>query len=298
MVALGLAAYFFMATLSAPPPEVVAGPTQIVEEKKAKILVAKMPIGMGQRLTEGTVEWQDWPEGAVREQYITEAALPKAIEQMQDAVARFEFFPGEPILEAKLVHSNQGYLSAVLPQGKRAVSVRVSASSASGGFIFPNDRVDLVLSRVGSSGPTSETLLENVKVLAIDRRLGEAGTTGAPADPENPKADIFQASVIATLELDPGQGETVINSTRLGTISLVLRSIADYADTGTADPTRSANRPIRMIRFGKGQDILSGSSDAAVAEASFDSSSVDEQPVEEEPPPDEVPVDEAPAEGQ
>lgn len=269
--AAGLA-YFFMASVNTPVQQVAEGPTKVIEEKKTKILVAKTAIGMGQRLTEGTIEWQDWPEGAVREEYISQTGTPEALTQMADAVARFEFFPGEPILEAKLVHSNQGYLSAVLPAGMRAVSVNVSASSASGGFIFPNDRVDLILTRNTGSGPLSAPLLENVKVLAINRRLGEAGTTGAPSDPDNPRADVFQDSVIATLELDPVQGETVINSTRLGTISMVLRSIADYAQTATPDPTNNANRPIRMIRFGRNQDVSSPGVAAEVTDANYEGS--------------------------
>jgi len=272
LLAGGLAAYLFVTATNAPPQQVVTeGPTQVIEEKKAKVLVAKAPIGVGERLGAATIEWQDWPEGAVRSEYITEAALPEALTQMDEAVARFEFFPGEPILERKLVHSSQGYLSAVLPQGMRAVSVEVSAASASGGYIFPNDRVDLVLSRNGDNGPVSETLIENAKVLAIGLRLGEAGATGAPADPDNPRADVFQDSVIATLELDPVQGEAVINATRLGTISMVLRSIADYAET-TGSDRKNVNRPIRMIRYGRNQEVASPGLDAQITDASFDDS--------------------------
>ncbi|MDP3317302.1 MAG: Flp pilus assembly protein CpaB, partial [Devosia sp.] len=187
LLAGGLAAYFFVATTNTPPQQVmVEGPTQVIQERKARILVARTQIGVGQRLSEATIEWQDWPELAVRPEYITDAALPDALTQMDGAVARFEFFPGEPIMQVKLVHSDQGYLSAVLPKGMRAIPVQVSAASASGGYILPNDRVDVVLSSAGASGSISRTILENVKVLAIGTRLGEAGTTGAQADPEDP----------------------------------------------------------------------------------------------------------------
>jgi pilus assembly protein CpaB len=268
LMAGGLAAFFFVATTNTPPQQVVVeGPTQVIEEKKARILVARAPIGMGQRLTEETIEWQAWPELAVRPEYITDAALPDALTQMNGSVARFEFFPGEPILQSKLVKSEQGYLSAVLPKGMRAISVQVAAASASGGYIVPNDRVDVVLSRSDSSGPISETILENVKVLAIGLRLGETGTTGAPADPENPRAEVFTDSAIAVLELDPVQGETVINSTRLGTLSLVLRSIADYAQSTEVDRRNNINRPIRIVRFGRNQDVVSPG--AAVTDANF-----------------------------
>lgn len=276
LLAGGLAAYFFVVTTNTPPEQVATpGPVQIVQEQKAKILVAKAPIGVGERLSELTVEWQDWPELAVRPEYISDKVTPDGLTQMTGAIARFEFFPGEPILQTKLVHSDQGYLSAVLPKGMRAIPVQVSAASASGGYILPNDRVDVVLSHSGAGGSISETILENVKVLAIGTRLGEAGTTGTKANPEDPKADVF-ADTIAVLELDPMQGETVINSTRLGTLSLVLRSIADYAQTVETDKKNNVNRPIRMIRFGRGQDISSPTTDAELTAASYDSGTSDE----------------------
>jgi pilus assembly protein CpaB len=238
LVAGGLAAYFFVVTTNTPPQQVVVeAPAQIIPEQKARILVAKTPIGVGQRLTEETIEWQDWPELAVRPEYITDSAVPDALTQMDGAIARFEFFPGEPILQAKLVHSDQGYLSAVL-------------------------------SRSGETGPVSQTILENVKVLAIGTRLGETGTTGAKANPEDPKADVF-AETIAVLELNPAQGERVINSTRLGTLSLVLRSIADYAQTVETEKRNTANRAIRVVRFGRNQDISSPGIDAEVTAASY-----------------------------
>ncbi|WP_374620041.1 Flp pilus assembly protein CpaB [Devosia sp.] len=272
LLAGGLAA--FLATRSDTPEQVVVeGPTKVVEEAKEQILVAKLPIGVGQRLTEETIEWQDWPELAVRPEYVTKTALPDALTEMNGAVARFEFFPGEPIMQQKLVRSDQGYLSAVLAKGMRAVSVQVSAASASGGYIMPNDRVDLVLSRPGTSGTVSETILSNIKVLAIGLRLGEAGTTGETPDPEDPRSSVFQDSAIATLELDPAQGELVINSSRIGTLSLVLRSIADYAQASgeVRQQNSGVNRAIRLIRFGRDVDVMSSrQADAAVDNASYD----------------------------
>lgn len=260
LIAGGLAA--FLATRNDAPQQVAQAPT-IIEEKKAEILVAKTAIGVGERLGETVVEWQPWPELAVRPEYVTREALPDAVEQLTEAVARFEFFPGEPILESKLVRSSQGYLSAVLAKGMRGVSVEVDAQAASGGYIFPNDRVDVVLSRDSDGGKISQTILANVKVLAIDRRLGEAGTTGSPADPEDPSANVFQESAIATLELTPEQGELVINSTQIGTLTLVLRSMADY-QVGAEELVReAASRSIRLIKAGRDSDIMTASPDAA-----------------------------------
>lgn len=273
LLAGGLAA--FLATRGTAPQQVVVeGPTQVIEEKKAKVLVAKAPIGVGQRLTAETIEWQAWPEFAVRPEYISEAVLPDAPTKMLDAVARFEFFPGEPIIEKKLVHSNQGYLSAVLTKGMRGVSVPVSADAAAGGFVLPNDRVDVVMSR----GSISQTILANVKVLAIGTRLGEAGTTGEKADPENPRADVFQGGTIATLELTPAQGELIINAAKIGSLSVVLRSIADFAQTQDDTTGNETSRAIRMIRFGVGTDVMpSSSSPGVVADAAFDETQVNSE---------------------
>src|SRR5690606_37371182 len=98
--------------------------------------------------------------------------------ELTDAVARFEFFPGEPIREAKLVRADQGYLSAVLSSGMRGVSVGVAAVSSAGGFVVPNDHVDVVLTTSTQTGQRSEVILSNVRVLAIGKRLGELGESG------------------------------------------------------------------------------------------------------------------------
>lgn len=265
LLAGGLAAYLATQGGNSTTPEVAVTTREIVvEEKKAQILVATGPIGVGQRLGPDTVAWADWPEGALRTGYITIASAPDALEKITGAVSRFEIFPGDPILEDKLVRAQQGYLSAVLPKGKRGVSVAVQADSASGGFIVPNDRVDVVLTRTSGSGQMSETILSNVKVLAIGARLGETGTTGAPENPDDPRAEVFVDRAIATLELDPAQGETIINASKVGTLSLALRSIEDFEDEPTRSAAttarRSGNQAVRVIRFGMESNVNATSS--------------------------------------
>lgn len=266
LLAGGLAAY--LATRGGGQPD-NAPPTQVVQEARAQILVAKAPIGVGERLSDLNLEWQDWPEGALRAEYITAAATPEAITDMKGAVARFEFFPGEPIRQEKLVRTDQGYLSAVLAKGMRGVSIAVTPESASGGFIVPNDHVDVILARNTANGDISETILANVRVLAINTRLGELGATGAPTDPNNPRAEVFAEAAIATLELDPGQAETVVNAGQLGKLSLSLRSIVDFAEApGTSDTQRNA--PIRLIRYGLEASVMAGTTPKAAAQGSAD----------------------------
>lgn len=253
LLAGGLAA--FLATRGG-GPEPATQVTQVVASPETKILTAKVAIGVAERLTPDNVEWIPWPESALRPDYVTIAAMPEAATELAGSVARFEFFPGEPIRDVKLVKANQGYLSAVLEQGMRGISIPVASASASGGFIVPNDRVDVILSQDTPGGQMSETILNNVKVLAIGQRLGEVGTTGSAADPENPRAEIFTDGTIATLELTPAQGETLINASSIGSLSLALRSMADFNES--PDTLQSTNQAIRVIKFGTESNVMSG----------------------------------------
>ena len=260
LVAGGLAA--FLVTRGGDPVTTTQVVTEVVPENKTQVLVAKSPIGMGERLSPETVEWLDWPEGALRTDYVTISAMPEAPAQLAGAVARYEFFPGEPIREAKLVRADQGYLSAVLSEGMRGVSVGVSAVSSAGGFIVPNDHVDVVLTSQSGAGSRSEVVLANVRILAIGKRLGEVGASGGQTEEEvqagaAPKAVTFDDVAIATLELDPSQAETLINASTRGQLSLTLRSVADFAsDANLADLTRN-NQTVRVFRFGREQNVTS-----------------------------------------
>lgn len=253
LIAGGLAAYLATRGGGQAPSNPVVQPPTVVEEARIKVLAASAPIGMGERLSPTNLVWQDWPENAVRDDYIRQDAMPEALTDMAGTVARFEIFEGDPIRQVKLIRTDQGYLSAVLDKGMRGVSIPVSADAASGGFIVPNDHVDVLLTR---NGGQTETILTNVRVLAINTRLGETGTTGAPADPANPRAEIFGGSAIATLELDPAQAETVINARSLGGLSIALRSVVDFAQT--AEDTTKRNAPIKIIRYGTEQSITTG----------------------------------------
>lgn len=248
----GVAAYMASQTSAPPAPApVMETITEIVPEPRIQVLVATRPIGIGQRLNAASVEWQEWPQDSILEDYFTFEDNPEALDEMRNAVARFDLFPGDPIREQKLVRDAEGYLSAVLASGMRGVSVSVAAESASGGFISPNDHVDVVLTRNLALGDRSETILQNVRVLAIDSRLGETGRTGGNSgdleDPteETPQVDRFSNQAIATLELDPRQAEVIISATGTGKLSLVLRAMTDFTEKSDA-PEQSANQAIRL----------------------------------------------------
>ncbi len=263
LVAGSLAAFLVMRG-NTPPAPTTEVRTEVVQEAKTQILVAKAPIGVGERLNPARLEWQDWPEGALRAEYVTVSAMPDAPDQLKGAVARFEFFPGEPIREAKLVRADQGYLSAVLSPGKRGVSVTVSAASSAGGFVVPNDHVDVLLTTSTEMGQRSEVILSNVRVLALGKRLGEMGVSGGDetGSEDSPNPTTFDDSTIATLELDPAQAETLVNASTRGRLSLTLRSVADFNRVETGVPT---NQAVRLIRYGRERSVLAGSAMSADA---------------------------------
>lgn len=263
LIAGGLAA--FLVTRGGNEPEPTAPQAvapQVIQEAKTQVLVASRGIGVGERLLLESTQWQDWPELALRDEFVTISAMPEAQTELIGAVARFELFPGEPIREAKLVRSDSGYLSAVLAPGKRGVSVGVSPVSSAGGFVVPNDHVDVVLTSSTDAGQRSELILSNVRVLAIGTRLGEMGQSGGSEDPNSTTPPTtFVSDTIATLELDPGQAETLINSSTRGQLSLTLRSVADF---NRVDEQRFAtNQPVRLIRFGREQSVVTSSGQGA-----------------------------------
>lgn len=267
LIAGGTAAFLAMQQGAPAPqaPVVAAAPapqtiTQVIEEPKVQVLVAKTAIAVGQRLSPTSVEWVEWPEDTTRPDFFLQTTAPDALETMSGAVARYEFFPGEPIREIKLARADRGFLSAVLDPGTRGVSVAVSAESASGGFILPNDRVDVVLTTSVGTRQGSSTILRNVRVLAINSTIGE--TAGAKprsesknsGDSDKPQGEETAdaapgtfSSAIATLALDPDQAEVIISATLNGRLSLVLRPTADVADADAAsDRVRSTNEAIRI----------------------------------------------------
>lgn len=213
-----------------------------------QVLVAAKDLALGERLGDSTINWRDWPKDNVGEAMITKDGNPEALETMKLARARLPIFSGEPIVDRKLVMPNQaGFMSAILPQGMRAISVAISERSAVSGFILPNDRVDVILTRKldgpdgGNKIVRSETVLSNVRVLAINQTFRQ--------EPAEDKVTVTEGKT-AVLELDPVQSEVITMVESAGELSLALRSIAEGGDSGLQDtgrscPTNSATRRSR-----------------------------------------------------
>lgn len=231
-----------LAGRSDPPPQAPAQPQAQVPT--VDVLIAKNDIPLGQAVSAGDMEWQGWPTTANTGNFIRKSDRPDAIDSLSGSIARAPFVSGEPIREAKLVKAKgSGFMAAILPSGMRAVSTEISPETGAGGFILPNDRVDVILSRRGSEanagGNTAEIVLTNVRVLAIDQAVEE----------KNGQKVVIGKT--ATLELSPPQAETLATSRALGTLSLALRSITDANATEkpTDDDTGRRNT-VNVIRFG------------------------------------------------
>jgi len=235
----GIAAYLARGTDD--KPQAVQPVAQL---PTVEVLVAKNEIGLGQSLRAEDLQWQTWPAAAASGSFIKRGERPEATKQMAGMIARAPFIAGEPIREPKLVRADgSGFMAAILPTGMRAVSTEISAETGAGGFILPNDRVDVILTRRDKSGPdiiNSEIILPNVRVLAIDQ---------APKEKEGQNALVGRT---VTLELKPEQAETLARSRQAGTLSLALRSIADVnmAENSEEDAAPKRGASINIVRFG------------------------------------------------
>jgi pilus assembly protein CpaB len=240
----GVAAYLASGSDNRPLPAEPAAQLQTVD-----VLVAKADIGLGQSVKPEDMQWQTWPAATASSTFIRRSERPDATTQVAGSIARAPFIAGEPIREQKLVRADgAGFMAAILPTGMRAVSTEISPETGAGGFILPNDRVDVILSKreknVAIAGApdviVSEIILPNVRVLAIDQ---------APKEKDGQNAVVGKT---VTLELKPEQAETLARSRQSGTLSLALRSIADVnmVENRTDDQALRRGQSVNVVRYG------------------------------------------------
>jgi pilus assembly protein CpaB len=227
---------------SGPAPAPAAAPAPALPTVEVLVSAGDLPMGQGLKATD--LRWQSWPADASGSSLIRKSDTPNGIEELVGSIVRNPFINGEPIRREKLIKGDGGFMSAILPSGMRAVAISIDTRGATsaGGFILPNDRVDVirtsqVASEGGPSQAMSEIILSNIRVLAIGQsvqeRNGEKVVTGETA----------------TLELSPAQSEMVVLAQKIGQLSLALRSLADVNETGT--PVREErSRALQIIRFG------------------------------------------------
>jgi pilus assembly protein CpaB len=244
VVAGGIAAYLASGSDEKPAPQPVA------QLQTVDVLVAKNEIGLGQSVKADDLQWQTWPATSASNNLITKSSRANAVTEVTGSIARYPFIAGEPIREPKLVKADgSGFMAAILPSGMRAVSTEISPETGAGGFILPNDRVDVLLTRRDKNPEkgaadiiTSEVILSNVRVLAIDQ---------APKEQEGKNAVIGRTT---TLELKPEQAETLARSRQMGTLSLALRSIADVNVVEQVDEEgrqrQRRGQSVNVVRYG------------------------------------------------
>ncbi|WEX09333.1 Flp pilus assembly protein CpaB [Chelativorans sp. AA-79] len=252
-VAVGAAigAGYLAKNLASPPQQVVVAPApEQPTVQLTDVLVLTQDIPMGE-MVGSAVKWQPWPSETVNGTFITREADPKALDELQNAVARVPLLAGEPLRRSKLVGDGQSFLSAILPPGKRAVATRISADTSAGGFILPNDHVDVIMTRrtdetTSPNGFITETVLENIRVLAIDQTIHE--------DEDGRRVKIGET---ATLELTPEEAEVITVAQQMADrLTLSLRSVSDSSEQST-DPGfhlvtgMGRGDSVRVIRSGE-----------------------------------------------
>jgi pilus assembly protein CpaB len=240
----GIAAYLASGTdtnKSPPPAPVAQLPT-------VEVLVAKNDINLGQTVKAEDLQWQVWPASAASNSFIRKGDRPDAIKELTGAIVRSAMMAGEPIRDAKLVKADgSGFMAAILPTGMRAVSTEIAPETAAGGFILPNDRVDVLLTRhIKNPDPRgnmpdivlTEVVVRNVRVLAIDQ---------APKEKDGQNAVIGKT---VTLELKPEQNLLLASARQAGTLSLALRSIADADQVEVVEAATTNRQDVQIVRHG------------------------------------------------
>jgi len=243
----GVAAYLASGSESDNKP---APAKPVAELATVDVLVAKSDIGLGQTVKPEDLLWQTWPAASASNSFIRRGDHPDAITGISGSIARVPLMAGEPIRDQKLVKANgSGFMAAILPSGMRAISTQISPETGAGGFILPNDHVDVILTRRQTDADktahgdthSSEIILSNVRVLAIDQNVQEK---------DGQKVVVGKT---ATLELSPTQTETLALSQQLGTLSLALRSITDAThDAPKIEENSHRRNGVNVVRFGVG----------------------------------------------
>ena len=223
VVAIGtaLAARSMFAGAATPQVE-AAAPAPVAQGPK--VLVAKRALPVGTIITADAVGYQLWPQEMVQDAYFIEGEAN--LDKLLGTVVRFPITAGQPVTHGGLVApGDRGFLAAALAPGMRAITVPVSAKTGVGGFVFPGDRVDTMLTQTVDGGDggaalnTTETILRNLRVLATDQ---STETTTTP----DGKTEVRAVRTV-TLEVTPRIAEKIEVAQTIGTLSFTLRSIAD-----------------------------------------------------------------------
>jgi pilus assembly protein CpaB len=224
LIVAGVTAFFARSMfIGAATPEASAAPAPVPQGPE--VLVATRPLPVGTIIDPEALRFQVWPAGLVQPAYFLRGAQGANPQDLLGTVVRNEISAGQPITQGAIVRpGDRGFLAAALGPGMRAITVGVSATSGVAGFVFPGDRVDLVLTQEvageggGSPLKVSETVIRNVRVLATDQRINARDENGN---------QIASPIATVTLEATPRIAEKIMVAQTIGQLSLSLRSLAD-----------------------------------------------------------------------
>lgn len=231
LVVAGLAAFLARGFISANQPQQAAQ----VAPVGPKILVAAINLPIGHVVTAKDLRWQSWPDGNVSENYLRDGTAK--VQSVVGYVVRHGITVGEPITTARIVGpSERGYVAASLGEGMRAITVSINKASGVAGLLFPGDRVDIILTHTivddnGITRQVGETVFQNIRILAIDVRTNDQ--TNKPG-----------VGKTATLEVTPKLAEKIAVVQRLGSLTLVLRSIKRPDGEESTELARDESMPV------------------------------------------------------
>ena len=236
-----------VASRSNPPATAAAPPPPLLTDE---VLVAAKELNFGAVVNESDLRWEEWPKDHIPEGLVRKSVSPGGVAELQGSTVRTNFAAGEPLRRDRLVKGpHSGFLAAILAKGSRAVAINIDTqgSSEAGGFILPNDRVNVIhifqdegAARNGVANSfVGQTILTNIRVLAIGQNFqeknGERVITGSNA----------------TLELTPFQAETIVLAQRAGQLSLSLRSMTDA--NAAAEPPPQPQQPPDVVPQRRGK---------------------------------------------
>jgi pilus assembly protein CpaB len=230
-----------------PPPQQVAKVERLAANT-VDVLAIASDVPVGNTLQPNDLRWIAWPAESIPEGVIRRDRNAEAEKEIAGSIARMNLIASEPVRREKLIKTEgTGYLSAILPSGKRAVAINTDSrgGNTAGGFILPNDRVDIVRTSKDESASriTRSDVYSNVRVLAIGQQISQV-------DGKN-----VVIGETATLELDQRQAEAIALAQKMGQLSLALRSLADAKDMSVpaqAGPDGS----LTLVRFGVPQQNI------------------------------------------
>jgi pilus assembly protein CpaB len=239
------------------------GPAPVAQKAAhTEVLVARSDLPTGTFINEQHVRWQIWPDDNLPDNYLVKGKVQQA--KLFGSVLRRGAATGQPILRSQIVKpGDRGFLAAVLKPGHRAYTIKISAASAIAGLMFPGDRIDLILTqKIGKRQQVSETILSNMRILAIDQSLNDQSTKP-------------RVGKTATFEVTPKQAEILAVASSLGKLSLSLRSLAktdaelerlissgqlpdDSGATRGGTYTRDSEASLLRGRSGSGVNVIRG----------------------------------------